>query len=500
MRTRSPFVAVLAAVAVIILAMPAIVVAQDPAPLVPLTDPYAPFLEARNYAAAQGATAEFNKMEWVAFNPKTNKLYIAMSDVSKAMSDGKGDINVDENRCGIVYEADVDKDMNFTSIKPALVGGPYNADAKPNACALGNISNPDSLFVDPYGNLWIGEDTSGHENNALWRWDGTNLKRFATLPAGSECTGVFVNGSGDLFFSVQHPSAMNPHPFNRGTVVVVNGFKANEDFADVKVPEGDAKKTLQLAAGKYQVVARVGEPIPADIYGQRWGQINDVAGNLDLVCNHPDANVFLPTNGGGTEGYLVTNYECRPGAVGKVYMRRASDAWEIVEGENVNFDALKGTWNNCGSAQTPWNTVLSAEEYEPFAMTDSWKANVADMTDYLGTQANPYDYGWLVEIMPDTSGDQVSTPVQKRYALGRFSHEMGLVMPDEKTMIHGDDGANVVLFKTVADEAGDLTAATLYAAKVKQNDDQSLGLEWIKLGHATDDEIAEALAAIKLPQ
>ncbi len=77
---------------------------------------------------------------------------------------------------------------------------------------------------------------------------------------------------------------------------------------------------------------------------------------------------------------------------------------------------------------------------------------------------------------------------------------MGAVAPDNKTMYHGDDGANVMLFKTVADEANDLSAGTIYAAKVTQNSDGSFDLEWIELGHATDNEIAEAVMAIELPE
>ena len=45
----------------------------------------AAFLETRRYAAMLGATTEFNKMEGVALNEKDNKVYIAISDQSKAM-------------------------------------------------------------------------------------------------------------------------------------------------------------------------------------------------------------------------------------------------------------------------------------------------------------------------------------------------------------------------------------------------------------------------------
>jgi len=473
--------------------------AEDPKPIVPLTDPMAPFLESRAFAISKGATGEFNKMEWVAVDPAKNKLYLAMSDVTKSMSDDKGDIKLKENRCGIVYSADMDKSGNISALKPLLEGGPYNKEGTPDKCDSNNISNPDSLFVDPYGNLWIGEDTSSHKNNALWRWDGKELLRFATLPVGAEVTGVFITKTGVLMFSVQHPSAMSNYPFNRGTVVIINEFNTKDSFKSLPNPTDDATRTLTLAAGKYQVLSRTGELIPDDIYGQRFGQINNVAGALQVVCNHPDGNMFLPTNSKGTEGYLYTNYECRPAAMSKMYLRQTGNTWEVLEGENVDFAGVNGIWNLCGGSVTPWNTALTAEEYEPFATLDSWKENVKDMTKYLGKQSNPYDYGWLIELTPDYYGESVTPVIEKRFAMGRFSHEMAMVMPDGKTVYHGDDGANVVLFKFVADQVGKMSAGTLYGAAITQNADASLAIEWIELGKGNDEEIAEAISAIKLP-
>ena len=494
----SKFLFVLLALALVILTSAPAALAQDAQPLVPLDDPMAAFLESRAYAVKMGATAEFRKMEWVALDPAGKKLYLAMSEINKDMSDDKGDIRVKENNCGTVYVADLDAAYNINNLRPLIVGGPYDKDAE-NRCAVESISNPDSLFVDPKGNLWIGEDTSNHVNNMIWRWDGKNLARFATLPKGAEATGVMITAANDLFFSIQHPSAMSAYPYNRGVVGVVNGFKADQAFKPVGAPEGDAMRTLALAAGEFQVITRVGETIPEDIYGHRWGQINYLNGGQMNMCNQPDGNVFVATNKSATEGYLMTNYECRPGGVGKAYIRQSGKQWEVLEGENISFDGVNGTWNNCGSSLTPWNTVLTSEEYEPPAMSDSWRANVQDMSKYMGSQANPYDYGWNVELIPDPSGDSVATLVEKRYAMGRFSHEMAIIMPDGKTAYHGDDGTGVVLFKTVADNAGDLSAGKIFAAKVTQLADESFDLEWIELGAGNDDEIAEALMDMELP-
>ena len=76
----------------------------------------APFLESRAYAASVGATNEFRKMEWVAVDPVNNRVYWAMSEVSKGMTDGEGAINVEENLCGIVYAGDLDAENNITKL------------------------------------------------------------------------------------------------------------------------------------------------------------------------------------------------------------------------------------------------------------------------------------------------------------------------------------------------------------------------------------------------
>jgi len=70
-------------------------------------DNRAAFLESRKAAAAKGATAEFQKMEGVLANPEGTALYMALAEVRKKMSDDLGDLNMPENRCGMVYKMDI---------------------------------------------------------------------------------------------------------------------------------------------------------------------------------------------------------------------------------------------------------------------------------------------------------------------------------------------------------------------------------------------------------
>ncbi len=479
--------------------------AADNERLVSLNDPMAPFLETREYAKKMGASAEFRKMEGVAYDKKNNKIYIAMSSIDKSMSDNKGDIQLAENKCGIVYEAALDDNYNITNLKPAVIGGPYDKSVESSVisgfkdrCDVNNIANPDGLFADNHGNLWISEDTSNHTNNVLWRWKDGSLERFATVPTGAEITGIIVTDSDDVMFNVQHPSAMSKFPYNRGVVGIVNGFKANDPFYGITVPEGEDIYDVKVAAGSYQVIARVGETIPNDVYGNRFGQIDRLDGSLKEMCNHPDGNMFLPITDSGNEAYLYTNYECRPGTVGKVYMRRTGDGWEVLDGENVSFASVKGTWNNCNASVTPWNTGLTSEEYEPVAAKSGWQKNVEDMSSYLGEQANPYDYGYPVELVPDPKGDSSVTLVTKHYAMGRLSYEMSSVMADGKTVYSGDDGSDVILVKYVADDPGKLGAGSLYAAKVTQKADDSFDLEWIELGRGANADIYDKIRMVAL--
>jgi secreted PhoX family phosphatase len=469
-----------------------------------LDHPYAAFLESRAYGTELGATAEFRKMEYVAIDLENNILYMSMSEITRSMSDEEGDIQLPENACGIVYAAQLDAEMNATELYPLVIGGPFDETAEENGCDLDNVANPDNLAVDGRGRVWIGEDTGYHTNNVLWVYDPADgsLKRFATLPLGAEVTGLRVAPDGTLFMNVQHPSADNPEPFNAGTVGVVVGFNANaDDFESIPVPEGPAQQTAVVAAGQYQVLGRVGDPIPNSEDGDIFGQVRradgtvqeatEYDGSLTEFCNNPDGNSFLPT--GENSGYLLSNYECFPGGVSQLSLTRNDDGtWTVESGKMLDFSAVNGAWYTCGASVTPWGTGIVGEEADIDANDLEFPGIVA-LSDYLGRQASHYDYGWVMEVAPDMDG----TTIVKHYAMGRRSNENATIAADEKTVYFGDDGSNVMAFKFVADEASDLSSGTLYAAKVTQLEDSDLGhrfgLEWIELGHGEDAEIEAAI-------
>ena len=128
------------------------------------------FLETRKAAAAIGATDEWNKMEGVGFNPNApENLYLAMSSIDNAMTDGQGDIDVSDNLCGIVYQMTMNDLWNVNRIHPAIIGGPYSS-SNQYECDINNLAGPDNLVVLDDGSVLVGEDTRRHESNMVWLW------------------------------------------------------------------------------------------------------------------------------------------------------------------------------------------------------------------------------------------------------------------------------------------------------------------------------------------
>ena len=174
----------------------------------------------------------------------------------------------------------------------------------------------------------------------------------------------------------------------------------------------------------------------------------------------------------------------------------------LVKYHNVDTSKANGLWITCGSSLSPWGTHLSSEEYEPdaqFVSTDAQFKAFSKNTFGDETKANPYHYGHLPEVTvnPDGTGT-----IKKHYCLGRISHELVQVMPDNRTVLMGDDATNSGLFLFVADKEKDLSSGSLYVAKVGAGfslDTTAAGakLTWIKLGSATSAEIETMANTIK---
>lgn len=452
-------------------------------------DSVAPFIDTQRVATMLGGTMELSYMEGLAYDPKANTIYYAMSRIYNKMQDGKGDIAMTKNKCGGILAAKLDSQHNIAKITPLLMG----QETPDGLCDKNKIAEPDNLAIDGQGRLWIGEDLERHPNNLLWRFNPQTgeLKRFAALPEGAEVAGLSISAAGELFVNVQHPKATNSAPFNIGTVGVISGFNANtDDFDAIALPEGDATKTVTLAKGQYQVLSRAGD--------EGVGLIPNADGTT-TTCTNPDGNMLVSQ--GADRAYLYTNFECVPGGMLRQTLNKVGGAWQVTERQMVDFRSVNGTWRNCNGTVSPWNTVLSSEEDAVEASRDefrSWKEYEL-MKTYLGTEVNEYDYGHVLEIVPTATGSEV----HKRVALGRVNVELARVMPDQKTVYLSDDGNARGLYKFVMDKAGDLSAGTLYVAKFRQLDDktsatgQAFDITWLRMGHGVESQIAEAIRNLK---
>jgi len=174
----------------------------------------------------------------------------------------------------------------------------------------------------------------------------------------------------------------------------------------------------------------------------------------------------------------------------------------LVKYYNVDTSGVNGLWITCGASLSPWGTHLSSEEYEPNAYLASTDAQFKAFSKNLygdETTANPYHYGHLPEVTVNTDG---TASIKKHYCLGRISHELVQVMPDNRTVIMGDDATNSGYFVFVADKEKDLSAGTLYVAKVGAGFSldpaaAAAPLTWIKLGSATSADIRSLAASLK---
>jgi secreted PhoX family phosphatase len=174
----------------------------------------------------------------------------------------------------------------------------------------------------------------------------------------------------------------------------------------------------------------------------------------------------------------------------------------LVKYHNVDTSSVNGLWITCGASLSPWGTHLSSEEYEPNAFTAATDAQFKAFSKNLygsETAANPYNYGHLPEVTVNPDG---TAYIKKHYNLGRISHELVQVMPDNRTVFMGDDATNSGYFVFVADKEKDLSAGSLYVAKVGAGFSidptaPAAPLTWIKLGSATSAEIKALATTLK---
>ena len=174
----------------------------------------------------------------------------------------------------------------------------------------------------------------------------------------------------------------------------------------------------------------------------------------------------------------------------------------LVKYHNVDTSKVHGLWITCGASLSPWGTHLSSEEYEPDAFATGNAQLLAYSQNLYGDQnkANPYHYGHMPEVTVNVDG---TASIKKHFCMGRISHELVQVMPDQRTALMGDDATNSGYFVFVADKEKDLSSGSLYVAKVGAGfsidpaSGSAAALTWIKLGSATSAEIEQLANTLK---
>jgi secreted PhoX family phosphatase len=174
----------------------------------------------------------------------------------------------------------------------------------------------------------------------------------------------------------------------------------------------------------------------------------------------------------------------------------------LVKYHNVDTSKVHGLWITCGASLSPWGTHLSSEEYEPDAFTTGNAQLQAFSQNLYGdaAKANPYHYGHMPEVTVNADG---TASIKKHFCMGRISHELVQVMPDQRTALMGDDATNSGYFVFVADKEKDLSSGSLYVAKVGSGfsidpaSGSAAALTWIKLGSATSAEIEQLANTLK---
>ena len=353
-----------------------------------------------------------------------------------------------------------------------------------------------------------------------------DMVRIGTVPYKAEVTGILVNDAGELFFNSQHPDGASEATADASAVI---GYVAGTDFSmhsgpGIEVP-AEADRGSVHADGEYVVLGTSGDEMGD---GTVLGGVYAADGSLMFVSNDVDYNAF--TRISDTEAYLYTAFEGagRKGvsAISRLKLDRVDGRWvtDLSGSKAIDLSSLEGAWVLCFGSTTPWGTELMAEEYyffntalwnHPDNHDDDERPGFAGGNDvtyhmpkmmdmHLGRTSNPYRYGYMIE-MSDLLADQPS--LVRRYAMGRFSHENGIVMGDGRTVYLSDDdsaqytnakynsNSGGVFFKFVADRAQDLSSGTLYAARAVQDasadpNEAGFGLEWIELAHGDEAAIS----------
>jgi secreted PhoX family phosphatase len=169
-------------------------------------------------AADKAGATKMDRPEDFEANPKTGKVYVALTNNDKRGTEGKAPVDAanprNENKNGQILEITDDHGgTSFTWDLLLVCGDPKAADtyfAGFDKNKVSPISCPDNVAFDSHGNLWISTDGNALKSNdglfavALEGSNRGETKQFLTVPRGAETCGPIVTD--DLVtVCVQHP-------------------------------------------------------------------------------------------------------------------------------------------------------------------------------------------------------------------------------------------------------------------------------------------------------
>lgn len=325
------------------------------------------------------------------------------------------------------------------------------------------------------------------------------------------------------FTSMAAPTLANPQAMARMTV----GSQLKVQFSDNSTQTYDLGYQPFFVTGDEVSDGKGGKILAGGYYDINNNKIIDrtVAGSeRHFFSDSPDGTSLLTVANAKVDGvkgkpvFAVVQFEYTtwaqdgktdmygklpsPIAVLTLDQDQTTGKLSLVKYHNVDTSKVHGLWITCGASLSPWGTHLSSEEYEPDAFTSANAQLQAFSQNLYGDQnkANPYHYGHMPEVTVNVDG---TASIKKHFCMGRISHELVQVMPDQRTALMGDDATNSGYFVFVADKEKDLSSGTLYVAKVGAGfsidpaSGSAAALTWIKLGSATSAEIEQLANTLK---
>lgn len=210
-------------------------------------------IHARAAADTVGAT-KMDRPEWITVHPHTDEVFVSLTNNSDRGSNGKPAKDAanprNQNLFGhIIKFSETDATATEFSWQVFVLGGEGEGE---------QFANPDGLYVDDRGVLWIQTDVSASVlNNGPFKDFGNNqmlaadpatgeIRRFLTGPVGCEVTGVIMTPDmKTMWVNIQHPGEMPEALEKRGIVKSPQNPAAASNWPDHQ-PNGRPRSATVL--------------------------------------------------------------------------------------------------------------------------------------------------------------------------------------------------------------------------------------------------------------